>query len=340
MASDEEIRAALSPLLRDVCEVLEQDMGRIRPVPDLEDVLARAHAMDPARIPEPEPSNEVPFLTRRSTGQAWHRTEGTTESPGFDAFLGEVRAHVEGMTTERAMRHIPTFRNPREVAGRRLAVTVGASLLAVAAVVLAVTGVVALGERLTRTQSVEATLAADQVEARSEERSVVLQPAPKTRTRTQKPPAVEPNPAQETADSEDGEIVILEEEESQTEAAGSLAERLSRLDADAQALWRAGDRAGAELKLREIVRIGGRSRRAELAFGDLFTLSYQLRGASSRAALWRRYLSRFPRGDYADDARAGLCRLATGDEALECWRRYVADWPHGAHRQEARAALR
>ncbi len=111
---------------------------------------------------------------------------------------------------------------------------------------------------------------------------------------------------------------------------------LAALDAEAQRKWKAGDTAGAEAAFREIIRLGGRGRYAELAFGDLFTLAHQAGDLRREQKLWRRYLARFPRGRFADDVRAWQCRRAAGPDAPRCWRRYLEDWPQGTHRLEAK----
>ena len=110
---------------------------------------------------------------------------------------------------------------------------------------------------------------------------------------------------------------------------------LDALEAEAEALWRAGDRAGAEALLRRIIRLSRTRRRADLAYGDLFTITRQLYGREREAEVWREYLARFPRGRYADDARAGLCRRESASEARTCWSRYMLDFPSGTHRDEA-----
>lgn len=107
------------------------------------------------------------------------------------------------------------------------------------------------------------------------------------------------------------------------------------LEAEAEARWRAGDLVGAERALRAIIRAGGDRRRVDLAYGDLFTVTRQLHGREREAAVWGEYLRRFPRGHYADDARAGLCRRAEGAARGACWQRYLADFPRGSHRAEA-----
>ena len=111
--------------------------------------------------------------------------------------------------------------------------------------------------------------------------------------------------------------------------AATAEERIAALDAEAQAAWRAGDRKRAEAAFREIVKIGGRRREAQLAYGEIFALVRQRGGEPVKE--WRAYLAKFPRGRYAEDARAGLCRRATGDARDQCWETYRRDFPKGSH---------
>ena len=111
---------------------------------------------------------------------------------------------------------------------------------------------------------------------------------------------------------------------------------LSALDREAQARWQSGDLRGAADKFAEIVQRAPGSRAAETAYGDLFALENQLGG--DLVSLWRAYLRQFPRGRYADDARAGVCRRAPADARSSCWRDYLAAHPDGAHRPEAEQA--
>ncbi|MEM9462600.1 MAG: hypothetical protein AAGF11_51105 [Myxococcota bacterium] len=106
-------------------------------------------------------------------------------------------------------------------------------------------------------------------------------------------------------------------------------ERLAELDAQAQAAWRRGDLRTAERRYRAIVKLGGRREVAELAYGELFAIVRQRGG--SLTSLWRAYLRRFPRGRYAEDVEAGLCRRAGSDEREACWARYRRRYPNGIH---------
>jgi hypothetical protein len=120
------------------------------------------------------------------------------------------------------------------------------------------------------------------------------------------------------------------------EGAGEgLDARLRRLDDEAEALLGAGDLAGADERYIEIVAIGGSRPAVEHAFADRFGVARTRRDAASQRRLWRAYLDRFPRGSFADDARAGLCRGDAGAERGACWSAYLEEFPDGAHRREA-----
>jgi len=114
---------------------------------------------------------------------------------------------------------------------------------------------------------------------------------------------------------------------------------LSRLDEQASAHLAAGDMAAAEKTYRALVNKGGRSGLAELAYGDLFTLAHGRRDRGDQKSLWNEYLRKFPRGRFADDARAGLCRTTGSDARAECWERYLDEFPTGAYHRQAERAL-
>jgi tetratricopeptide (TPR) repeat protein len=111
-------------------------------------------------------------------------------------------------------------------------------------------------------------------------------------------------------------------------------DRLAELDAQAYALLRAGQHEQAVRKFRLIVKIGGSSEYAELAYGELFALARR-EGDDELDELWQAYLKRFPRGRYADAARAGLCRRISEPNDRACWTEYLLEHPHGAARSEA-----
>lgn len=155
---------------------------------------------------------------------------------------------------------------------------------------------------------------------------VEVVPAPEVVPEPELPVDVEP-PARRRAPSVD------------REPAPTLDERLDALDAEARGAWKRGDLEAAQVAFEALVRAGGTRAIADLAFGDLFELARQRHDAAAEAKLWDRYVRRFPGGRYVDEARAGLCRRASGDAATRCWRAYLDDRPRGTYRDQARAAL-
>ncbi|MDC0717506.1 hypothetical protein [Nannocystis bainbridge] len=108
------------------------------------------------------------------------------------------------------------------------------------------------------------------------------------------------------------------------------------LDRAAREAWRRGDTEEARALLSALVRSDATAATIELAYGDLFVLARQADDLRALTRLWQRYLDRFPRGLYAEDARVGLCRRAPKGEASACWDLYLGTWPEGAHAGEAR----
>ncbi len=117
------------------------------------------------------------------------------------------------------------------------------------------------------------------------------------------------------------------------------AERLRALDAEAQAAWKRGELGVAQTKFEALVRAAGGRDVADIAYGDLFEVARQRKDAAAELQYWKRYVRRFPKGRYIDDARAGICRRTAGDRALECWRAYLRDRPNGTYRTHAQRVL-
>ncbi len=111
------------------------------------------------------------------------------------------------------------------------------------------------------------------------------------------------------------------------------------LDEAAHAAWRRGDVAETRSLLTALARSSAGAARRELAYGDLFVLARRSDDPEALARLWREYLERFPRGLYAEGARAGLCRRAEGAARAACWALYLETWPEGSHADEAREAM-
>ncbi len=114
----------------------------------------------------------------------------------------------------------------------------------------------------------------------------------------------------------------------------------AELDALARDAWKAGDLERARRLFERVVARGGRGQRADIAYGDLFTLARRQGEDARLRRYWKQYVQRFPKGRYVDDARAGLCRTSRADKQARCWSRYLADRPNGTFRADAEAALR
>lgn len=123
-------------------------------------------------------------------------------------------------------------------------------------------------------------------------------------------------------------------------ARGASEQAWEALDRAAREAWRRGDVVEARALLGALVRSDAEASRVELAYGDLFVLARRSGDTGELSRLWRAYLARFPRGIYAEDARAGLCRRATTEaRRTACWELYLETWPEGVHADEAREAM-
>ncbi|HWB76024.1 MAG TPA: hypothetical protein VG755_13740 [Nannocystaceae bacterium] len=299
-----------------LAELSEREIARWAPVPDLADVLARARAQDAAAVPESwrgvDDDEVVPLSRRRALTQE-------TIDPGLAMFAGALHDRVEGELRERGLAEIPTPQRRR-----RNYRVVGAAVLALAAVFVA--AFVALPRYLAERDDASVSQAVRTLQrATPPDAWRIAPPAPvqpKTIVTPQPievAPSLAPAPLEPNTPRPDRRVV------------------LDGLARDAEAMWRAGDLAGAEKALRKIIAQGGTSSRAELAYGDLFALARQLRGKDGPVAEWRGYLRRFPRGRFAEDARAGLCKHAeAADDARACWADYLRRHPSGSHATEAR----
>ncbi|HWB76641.1 MAG TPA: hypothetical protein VG755_16865 [Nannocystaceae bacterium] len=245
----------------------------------------------------------------------------------LDGLVGDARESIDRMVAQRRMRPIPELAIARPIPRRRGAIIAGVALLA-AAVVL-VLGGLRWVERGTQ-DDVDASREqafSSQVEGGPDGVAHEVEPPVRPRAPTIAPPTPVPAPAP---------VIATPNAEPPRNAVRPSVDQLRALAEDAHRRWRAGDRAGAEAKFERIVKLGGRSSAAELAYGDLFALARQLHDTAKQRARWRAYVKRFPKGRFADDARAGLCR-AGGDAS--CWRDYLRDFPRGSYRSEAASAV-
>lgn len=285
---------------------------------DVLDVVDRALALD---------AEAVPAGLRASIPEPIHDAAQEDIARDLELFTQAYAAKAERAVDERRMSPIPS--PPNTPSPRRwwpIAV-VGGLLAAAAAVVVFQFGGLSTAARDDRAGGVEASHVQAEntdteafegrVPAPANASSQVPTPELEAPPEPEPEPEAEPEPEPEPAVRKDPKI------------------SLDGLEARAHARWNAGQLAGAEEDLRAIIRRSGRTRRAELAYGDLFAVAFQRNGERARTRVWKQYLRKFPKGRFADDVEAGLCRRARVERGSSCWKTYLQHHPEGAHRSEA-----
>lgn len=326
--------------------------------PDFAAVVERARELDPELIP-------VQAVRQASEQQRAHDEMVSTAStdaamsPRLAAFVGSAKRHGERLTIRRRLRGMPTLQTPTLV---RPMARVFVALTATAAAALALIGgplALSGGEgdvamHQAQLERVDGKALGQAHGARAEHRIAPLEAAtvyePSTTPTEPAPPkdvAIAPTPAPVAETSPMVDAPPRERARSNAKAPSkkgpTKAEReqqLRELDTRAQAQWRAGDLRGASNTFAELTRLAGRSSMGDLAYGDRFTLARQMNRPDLELSLWREYLRRFPKGRFADDVLAGVCRRSSGSTQSQCWRDYLHRHKAGAHLTEANKVLR
>jgi hypothetical protein len=314
----------LQPMLDDVRATVRRAASSIPP--DFAGALARAHELAPDRVATIDVDDPAVIDIRG----------GDRGTPASEAALDDVvvdaRAAVLRMVAEQRMHSIPA--PPMPVRRRSPSRWVIGGLLAAATVVAAIGGYRFV--ELARERDSSAT--ADQafhLEASTPDEgdaAVDVEPEPRAQPPTPKStPSLGPAPLEHTVAAPPTEPKALVRR-----ASGLDEDELRKLSEEAHARWRSGDRRGAEQRFETITKKAKRGVQVELAWADLFALARQSGDAKRRVSRWKAYLAAFPRGRFADDARAGLCR-AGGD--AKCWSAYLKELPRGSYRAEAEVAI-
>ena len=233
---------------------------------------------------------------------------------------------------ERDAEGLPTM---RRTATSRFAGTAAIVLLAAASALLVIGGLSWIAERNARQSDSQAAMSlggGGVAEGPTEH---------ETESKPKRGGTPRPNvPAQlEAADTSGGAIEPAPLEEPSRVKRSNIEERLRALADAAEVALGRGELQRADDLLAKLVAIGGRHRLVELAYGDRFTIAHRRGIIGEQTKLWRAYLQRFPRGRFADDARAGLCRHAPQDARASCWQRYLDEFPSGAYQAAARRAI-
>jgi hypothetical protein len=314
---------------------------------DFLDAMQRAHALAPEVVTQQavaEAQSLAPVVDIRSS------QDETPEDDELDFFISEVKTAVHDKVLDHQLRPVPTIRRPGR--GRGPLRAIGLAVGAVAAVAL---GWLALGDAtlLSRhgndaptEQAVDSGVDLASAEGHAVQRKPTRARASKSKAEAVVPPEPEPE-TEEIVEIEEAPEEVAPEPEPRHRATTSHKgprqgkdDRLRALLDRAEAQWRAGDVHGAEDTLGQLLRKGGHSRHVQSAYADLFLLAHQAGDDNERRRLWKSYLRRFPRGRYADDARAGLCRTAAADQTNRCWDAYLDDFENGSYRAEATRAMR
>lgn len=311
---DDAAEGELTGFVADAREGLDRRIDGAPQGASFEDVMKRAHTLrpdtvDPGKLAEAQRLAPVVDLRRHSAGER-----------ALAGFVDDARAGVEAKIRARTASASP----PRASGTIRLAVAVAAAVLLGVVPFLGAAGVLE-AERSTVDDGVEqAQLIEEREPSRGEASRVGPERVEDTRSRVPAAIEIEPAPPLPTVERR----VAVERK-----PAPSLAE----LAALAKQQWRAGDLAGAEGTLKRIVERGRTSRWADNAFSDLFALAHRRGDAKARQQLWKAYLGRFPRGRFADDAQAGLCRASSRPA---CWANYLSRFPDGSYRAEAQRRVK
>lgn len=336
--TEDELDLMLTDVRVQIAADIEDERGSV--VPDFAAMIAAAHQHDPEHLPIAwlhEAEALAPVVDLRAREPEFARVADER----LDALIGEARVAAERDVADRRLAAIPAFAPPLGVVQPRRWV-----MLTIAAAVVGLA--VALPRLLDRSVDAARSEATNKNQAEFQDRlrgGIEAEPVPRMERvdrGDESGEAINMTDIHKGTPLPDPPRAIEREADADADAparARSLAERVAALDDEAQRLWAAGELEAAEEVFRTILELAGRSRPADLAYGDLFTLTHQRKDEAAELALWREYLREFPSGRFADDARAGVCRRGPADERVSCWQAYLDDFPTGVHRRTAERGL-
>lgn len=332
-------------------------------LPSFASIVARAHRVDPATIS----ADDIDYASgvHRVVPRPWD--DGVPEEGENDDELGlfveAAREEAEADTHAWEQGGLPPLSRPASPRMRKAVSLVGALAIA-AGLVLAIGWLQSWSASVQdRDREVDQALAGVDTQSELHEATQMMDAEPDKATSSKRRVAKSegPVPAPESAFVVPSELAPLEHVPPPVVApvlppavparvAGTVASAsphrshpsrhppkgaLAKVEAKAHAAVAAGDLDAADRLYGEVIDRGGRSALVELAYADRFTIARRRGDVEERRALWRAYLDKFPRGRFADDARAGLCRVEAASAKESCWAEYVEDFPAGAYRSHA-----
>lgn len=327
-------------------------------LPSFAAIVARAHRVDPATIS----ADDVDYASgvHRVVPRPWDDGVPEENDDELATFVEAAREEAEEDTRAWERNGLPPLSRPASPRMRRAVSLVGAIAIA-AGLVLAIGWLQSWSASVQdREREVDQALAGVDTQTELHEATQMVDVEPdKGATRRRAVRSDGPVPAPESAFVVPSELAPLELVPPPVVApvvlppavparvAGTVASAsphrshrppkgaLAKVEAKAHAAVASGDLDAADRLYGEVIDRGGRSALVELAYADRFTIARRRGDVDERRALWRAYLAKFPHGRFADDARAGLCRVAAADEKETCWASYVEDFPAGAYRSHA-----
>jgi len=340
--------------------VAEAERATTRPPPSFAAVLARAHSLVPDAVPPPAAaalSSTPPVRPAHAAFPSGHAQENMSPKAADDPhaaalapFLTAARGLADDEVAVRLRRPPPPLPRPRpRLAPLLLAAAAVLLLLAVPGALRRLADPSAGG--LTGAQA-DDTVRDRPQEHRSEPRApgrpvvedMSLTTSPEGHVPESMsvvpaatPPAREPHlPDLATPGDERRDVSPARRPTDATSPRPDpLAAELARLDDEAEALLLAGALDEADTRYQQMIALGGRRAAVEHAFADRWLLARRRGDDDGHRELLRAYLKKFARGRFADEASAGLCRLAAVDARPACWRDYSDRFPGGAYRREA-----
>lgn len=310
--------------------------------PSFAAIVARAHRIDPRAVGA-DAIERAGRITRGPRPPA-----ATADGDELGPMVAVLRAEAERDIARREQLGTPPCGLVLAVEARRRAASTRRWIAAVSAIAAAAVVVLGLDWleswsarraqlALDSTQSVSAVRAEPTVHDAEHVEPATVQPAPRPTSVAPRapalavptPPAVLP-PEAAPLESEPAPRVVARDGAARVPADAAL----RRLDELAQAALARGERTEADGLYAQIIARGKRHPLVEIAFAERFSLA-RGRGTEAQRGLWDSYLGRFPQGRFADDAHAGLCRIAAVDDKAACWQGYVERFPAGAYRRHA-----